>query len=348
MQATKLILTCGPGIYESPYGDVLVLDWERKRIIDKFRFKHNVYESSHKGLAGASWRGDELLVAAECELLELAVAPLRLKRTRSFPFLNDVHHLSACNGRIWVCNTGLDCIEVLDEQWRVVETHDLLGAPLRRLRYSYTAAYDTVRRGYHTLRGWRRPYAHLSRRPLFRSTKKLLRTNAYRRKERELRFTLFRPHILHPNHVLPLDGDVWVTLCTTGEIVSLKTDKILTNGLGRAHDGIVAGNEHYVTDPKSNRLIVHEFDPTGPFLGKKKKEKIITASLGDGFLRGVAAVEDRVFVGLTVRRGPSGYCPRGRLVALDRTTLEPVDEWTLPEEYGTLIFSVLNGTHAYT
>lgn len=343
-----LLLTCGPGAEVAPYGDVVVLDWASKTVIDEFRYEHQVYEDSQKGLAGASWRGDgRLLATTECELLELDVAPLRLTGTRSFPFLNDVHHVAASEDRIFVCNTGLDCIEVFDCDWKLVDTIDLLGPISRRLRYSSTSLYYKIKRGYEQLRGWRPAYAHLSRRPLFPNTRKLLVRNAYRRKDRELRFSLFRPHILHPNHVLTLDDDVWVTINTTGEIVSLKSGRIIARGLGRRiHDGIVSDGEHFTTNANTNRVIVHEFQPDGPSLGVKRIDKCVMPRSG-GFLRGLAVIEDTVFVGLSARRGGAANHPAGRIVALDRATLQITDSWEIPERFGTAVFSVLDATNQY-
>jgi hypothetical protein len=343
---TRLLLTCGPGLHSTKHGDILVLDWKRKTILDSIRFQHSVYPESHKGLAGASWNGRKLLVAAECELLEFSVAPLRLAAARSFPYLNDVHHLAARNGRIWVCNTGLDCLEVYDSQWQLLETRDLLGSIMRRLRYSYTSLYFTIKRGYEQLRRWRQPYHHLPHSPALRNTRKLLRKNAYRRKESELRFSLFRPHILHPNHVLVLDRDVWITFNTTGEIASLESGRILASGLGRSHDGIVEGREHFVTDAGANRIVVHEFRPEVPDLGPKLREKIVTSSRSEGFLRGLAVKGDRIFAGLTVRRGPQ-QSQAARIIELDRRTLERVDEWSIPAEFGKSVYSILDATSAY-
>ena len=192
MQSTKLVLTTGPGINPTQHGDGLVLDWDRKQIIDKLRFTHGVYDNSHKGLAGGTWHGETLLVATECELLELSVAPLRLREVRSFPFLNDVHHLAAHGDRIWVCNTGLDCVEELDTQWQVLETHDLINFPGRRLRYAVRSLRETMWRGWQRIRYRQKRYPHLPVRPPFRNTRKLLVKNAYRKQDRELRYSFFR------------------------------------------------------------------------------------------------------------------------------------------------------------
>ena len=340
-------MTCGPGLRAGPHGDVLVLDWATKSILDELRFQHTVYPDSHKGLAGVSWYGDRLLIAAECELLECAIRPLRILQSRTFPFLNDVHYLAGAEDRIWVCNTGLDCVEVFDSRWNLLETRDLLGPLRRRLRYSKTSLYYVLKRGYEQLRGWRQPYAHLPDRPWLCNTRKLLISNAYRKRERELRFSLFRPHILHPNHIQVLDNDVWVTNNTTGEIVSLNQGTILTNGLGRAHDGVVEGEEHFATDCIENRVVVHEFQAQGPSLGKKIRDRVVTTCREEGFVRGVAAVDDRVYAGITVRRGCEDQYGSARIIELDRKTLRRIDEWEIPRRYGQQVYSVVDASRQY-
>lgn len=344
---TRLLLTTGPGLEQTPHGNILVVDWERKRIVDKYRYTHGVHERSQKGLAGAAWHNGGLLVATECELVEFTLCPLAVKQVRSFSFLNDVHHVVPYRNRIWVCNTGLDCVEELNAEWTPVNTHDLLGPVGRRIGYAMSSIRESLRTRYHTIRGWRKPYDHLSDRPLLPNTQKLLRRNAFRHKDRELRFSLFRPHIVHPNHLLSVNGEIWVTLSFSGQIVSLKDGRIVASGLGRVHDGIVADNEHYVTDADTNRLIVHEFDPNGPALVRRLMEKTITGQICEGFLRGVAVIGDRVFVGLTARRSAPDRWSRACVLALSRGSLKVLDEWVIPEEFGKMVFSILDATDVY-
>ncbi|NOX54762.1 MAG: hypothetical protein GXP27_10050 [Planctomycetes bacterium] len=73
----KILVTTGPGLEPRPDGYVLVIDWRQRRVIDYYRFNHDVYACSHKGLAGASVVDRVLYVAAEAELLRLELAPLR-------------------------------------------------------------------------------------------------------------------------------------------------------------------------------------------------------------------------------------------------------------------------------
>lgn len=341
------MITAGPGTEPTRHGHVLAVQWESKRIIDVFRFDHQVYHSSHKGCAGAALNGERLHVTTECELVELTLNPFALVARRTFPYLNDVHHLAVSQDRFWVCNTGLDCIEELDANWRLLATHDLIHLAGRRMHYAALAFRQSVKKGVERLRGWRKPYEHLSHGPLLRNTRKLLMQNAFRRGERDLRFCLFRPHVLHPNHALLVDGDVWVTLWSTGEIVSLRDGTLLAGGLGRPHDGVIFDRLHYTTDCQSCRLVVHEVDAGCGRLGKKTQDVSIGNASDAGYLRGVAAVGDRVFVGLSRHRRSAGDPGGARIVALDRRSLQPVDQWTLPSECGNAVFSILDGSRHF-
>ena len=191
-------------------------------------------------------------------------------------------------------------------------------------------------------------YEHLTQRPAFRNVVKLLRPSAYRINGHEHRFSDFRPHLLHPNHVSLVNDELWVTLWRTGEIVNLHTGNVLANDLGRPHDGLVFEDTIYITDCRMNRLIVHQFDHAAGSIGKRIADRTITKQVSDGFLRGVSVAGDFVFVGLTARRGASAEFQIARIVALDKKTLEPTDEWIVPENYGRQIFSILDASHIYS
>lgn len=338
----KLIVTVGPGFSPTPHGHLLLLDWQARKVVAEFSYAHRVYSQSHKGLTGASWYGERLLVATEAELLEFSVAPLRLIESRSFHFLNDVHHLAACGDRIWVCNTGLDCVEELDAAWQPVATHHLVKPFGRHWLQILETLRSDIRKSWNRLRGRYDFYSHLTERPVCPNVVKLVWQNAYRRNRRELRYCDFRPHVLHPNHVLPLEDDVWITLFRTGEIVSLRRGVTVARGLGHPHDGIVSGDELFVTDCQSNRLMVYQIDASKQTVGPCVAVRSITRHLSEGFLRGVVAVGDRVFVGLTARRGRPTNFESARIIALKRQSLEPVDEWIVPAKFGRQVFSILD------
>jgi len=343
----KLILTLGPGTSPQAHGDVVVLDWNKREIIDAHRYTHRVYQQSHKGLSGASWHGPNLLVATEAELLEFEVAPLRVVNNHTFGFLNDVHHLVATDDRIWICNSGADCVEELNPQWQPVETHHLVRRFGRQPAELLRLMRDDARKSWWRLRGRYDFYTHLTDRPAFRNVVKLLDEKAYRKNGRELRYSDLRPHVLHPNHLQAMGDDLWITLWRPGKIVSLRNGKTLVSQLGRPHDGIAFGDEFYVTDCQDNRLLVFEFDQATLTIGERIAEKTVTDTIEQGFLRGVCVKDDTVFVGLTARRGAPANARSARVVALDRRTWNVRDEWAVPQEFGLNIFSILDAGSAY-
>jgi hypothetical protein len=336
--APRLVLTLGPGLKPARHGDLVVLDWTSREVVDHIRYEHRVYYESHKGLAGASWNGSRLLVATEAELLEYGFEPLRLVGVHSFRYLNDVHHIAAADGRIWVCNTGLDTLEELDAEWRPVRTHDLIVPFGRRRRFILDLLRADARKSWNRLTGRAQSYEHLTHRARFPNLVKLIQPGRYRESGRDLRSWDFRPHVLHPNHVLPRGDDVWVTLLHTGEIVSLRTRAVIVDDLGHPHDGILVGDSLFVTDCGANRLIVI----SGLSHGRRERREVhITQRLEEGFLRGVAVAGGYVFVGLTARRNSTDAYRKARVCVLDAGSLRVLDVWEAPLEYGTSLFSIL-------
>jgi len=342
----KLLVTTGPGLQPGPDGYVLVVDWQCRRVIDRWRFTHSVYRQSHKGLAGASVAGGTLLVAAEAELLKLEMAPLRLVDRRTFRFLNDVHHISVSDGRIWVCNTGLDCLEEFDAEWRLVQTHDLIRPFGRKARHLARLLPHDMRKSWRWMTGHYDYYQHLPYRPPFRNVAKLLRPGVYRNNGRDLRKCDFRPHFLHPNYICPVGDDIWVTLFFSGEVVSLKQKCVVLSGLGRPHDGVVVDGWHYVTDCAANRVVVRQ-KPDHDRPARTIAERRVTNDLSEGFLRGICPAGEYVFVGLTARRGAPDPYRAARIVMLHAGTLEFVDQWVVPEKYGLGLFSIVDVTELY-
>jgi hypothetical protein len=190
-------------------------------------------------------------------------------------------------------------------------------------------------------------YEHLTDRPFLSGVAKLFRENAYRAQDRDLRFCDFRPHVLHPNHILPVGDDIWITLLMTGELISLRSGLVLASDLGRPHDGIVAGDEFFLTDCASNRVIKYEFDADTMRLGLRIAEGEVTACKQQGFLRGLVVVGDTIFAGLSARRGASAEFRTARIVALDRKSLVPIDTWVVPDKLGRGVFSILDVSRSY-
>lgn len=336
---TILYVTAGPGLATAPHGDLFALDWDRKEIVEHLRCPLEIHAASHKGLAGASRAGDRLWLANEGEILEVATSPLRILRRITHPCFNDVHHVCESAGRLWVCNSGLDSVEEFDLTGKHLTTHELIGPFGRGFGHVAQLLWNDATKSLKRLGGRFKHYAHLGHRPPFRNLRKLVSYRGFRASRADWRHSDLRPHVLHPNHLLPVGDDLWVTLWRTGEIVSLKTRRVMASGLGNPHDGVFCGDDFYVTDCKANRLLAYVRRPDGTL--QLRKETCVTGHLTEGFLRGAWAIGDRIFTALTARRGAPPEYRQGRILALDRSTLAVRDVWTVPAELGSGLFTLL-------
>lgn len=68
-----------------------------------------------------------------------------------------------------------------------------------------------------------------------------------------------RPHDCHPNYVIKLDGDLWVTRCKQEDAFNLRTHKCIDISGEKAtsvHDGIISGDKIYYTTVDGCLVIV--------------------------------------------------------------------------------------------
>ena len=343
----KLLITLAPGLEYGPHADIIVVDWNSKQIIDKFRYDHRFYKESHKGFAGATIYDGRLIASTEVELVQLDLAPLRLHDSRSYDYFNDVHDVKVAHDRIWVCNSGLDCVEEFDLQLNYLKSHYLVRHYGRDRRYLTQLMMVDLKRSWGKVVGSYEYYSYLTQGTRFRNVKKFFWPSGYRQSGRDLRYMDFRPHFLHPNHLQPVGNDIWVTLFSTGQIVSLREKKVLAENLGRPHDGIISNGRAYITDCKNRRVVIHEFNETTQTLGASLLDHQLPQQTCDGFVRGLAPFADRLFVGLTAKRGTPEPQRFARVASLRPDTLEPTEQWQIPNEFGNAIFSILDVSQYY-
>lgn len=338
----KLILSLSSVLEASSFGKLAILDWEKREIVDQFTYQHRVFDRSNKGIAGCSWRGNRLLAVTEAEILEVDVNPLRLAESRTFRYLNDCHYAVAGPSGAWVCNTGNDCLEEFAPDWSLRKTHFLFQRFGRERRHLKHLAWLDYRKSWGRFRGTLYSYPHPTYRPFMRNVVKYFRPAHYRNSDADLRFYDFRPHALHPNHAALVGDDVWITLWNTGQLVSLKTGRVLLDDLGWPHDGLIDRDQFWVTDCMHNRVLGFRFDRATNTLGEKVVERVVTTRWHEGFVRGLAAMGDSLFVGLTVNRGYEVESDKFlRIRRLERKTLETLDEWVCPPELGQGVYSIL-------
>ena len=168
-----LLLTLGPGTVSAETAFIIVIEWPSWRIVDAVKRKSQLYETTPVGFAGASLDADEVFVTTEAEVLRFGLSPLRVRQITTNTFLNAVHHVVSTKRGIVVVNTGLDCLELFDRQFKHQGT--ILLTPLfdANLGYLLYLLRDDILRSLGRLRKNRYLYRHLKHRVPCRNILKL-------------------------------------------------------------------------------------------------------------------------------------------------------------------------------
>ena len=341
--ASYLLLTLGPGTVVGDSAYMIVVEWPSWRIVEKFKRKHTVYETTHKGFAGANLFQDQLFVSTEAEILTCSLAPITIQDLFTDSYLNDVHHVAVTENKVVVVNTGLDCLEIYNRSWQLQTTISL--APHYRFnpRYLWKLFLLVIRKS-RSRRSEQYLYKHLETRAVLPNIRKWLSPLGLRYSSKDLRHFDSRPHFVHPNHVTIHNSEYWVTLLGPGQILRVPDGKVLASGLGRPHDGIRVDDDFFVTDCKNSRFL--KFEICNEIPGQKRFEVKVFASNGEGFLRGLAIIGENAFLGLSALRGSKNFS-QGRVLRVGRDSGGLLESWAIPGEYGNNIFSIVNVSEYY-
>lgn len=341
-QTTYLLLTLSPGTVSAETAFIAVIEWPSWRIVDVLEKKNTIYKVTHKGFAGAHLDTDGVMVTAEAEILRLGLAPLVIKQVVTHPFLNDLHYAAPTDQGVVVVNTGLDCLELFDRQFHHQSTIPLIPLFSTDLSYLPSLLRECIKKSWRRRRGDYR-YKHLNHRIPFANLLKWVAPMGIRQRGLDIRYYDFRPHFLHPNHVVVHGDTYWVTLWGPGVVIRIPDGQILASKLGRPHDGIIADSDYIITDYREGRIIIFNMEEDRP--GCIRLVKGIVEST-KGFLRGIAAVNGRLFAGVSAHRNEKKF-PYARVLVLDHSTCEIQEDWTVPAEFGNSIFSILDVTPFY-
>ncbi|RMF55749.1 MAG: hypothetical protein D6748_14850 [Calditrichaeota bacterium] len=340
----KLLLSCGPGLENKNNSHIIVVDWKSKEIIDQHESFHQVLSSSHKGFTGGHIYDKNLVVANEVEIFIYELAPLKLLFRTTNRLFNDLHYVTQIDSKFYICNTGLDTIEVFDKDFKHLQTIPLIkqfGFKFFHLCRLFSDNFKRWRNKKLNKLGY---YDHLQDNIWGKNIRKLVNPLCFHNSQRDLRFHDLRPHLLHPNYLFKYNGDIWVTLWRGGGVMSLNNGRFLVKESGwpkdALHDGVLDKSTFFLTDAQNNRLLIY----------KQAKDSIefqpihridITDAREEGFLRGLCVTTKSIFLGLSARRNSYKW-PFARVLEYDRESLQKVDEWIIPEKYGKMIYSVLD------
>lgn len=70
---------------------------------------------------------EKLYLCTRTEILIYSYPELDLLKVISLPFFNDIHHVKTFEGKLFVANTGLDMVVILDENGQPVRFINVLG-----------------------------------------------------------------------------------------------------------------------------------------------------------------------------------------------------------------------------
>ncbi len=251
-----------------------------------------------KGFAGGCWLDDStLLVCSFNALHRIDARSWRETGRLAQSDFNDLHHASydAETGHIFVCNTGLDAIEVFDTSGRFVGRHATSPAWFERERMEGQAVERAM---YPELlsAGWAG-----TREPIARTRP----TGEYYGDACDQLFhrSVVRDY-LHPNHVVAVDGKLAVTMLATMEVRCLRTMQCLIRTDGHPHDGQLEGDRFWTT---TTRGVVTAWDRKSGEPWQACERYDVFATGFTGWCRGLMVYPDQVIVGLTQIRAAPQY-----------------------------------------
>ncbi len=244
-----------------------------------------------KGFAGGSLGADGLLyVAAHAAVVRIDPDRALVTGVLHQPCMNDLHHVAALGDRLYVANTGLGAVDVLDREGRFLGSHALLPAWANARRIGgedFPAEAPPVRPDWSG--GPPAPWSQAREKDAYHATDR--RSAPFHR--------LKVPDHLHVNHVARLGGRLLATCFADGALRDLAGFDVAARLDGHfLHDGIAHRDAFWLTAIHGS---VIELD-AGTLRERRRIDAFATGH--HGWCRGLAVTDDHLAVGLTeVRRG---------------------------------------------
>ncbi len=242
----------------------------------------------NKGFTGAAWLDGDLLVCSFDAVWRFGQNGKLLGRIHQ-PDANDLHDVAVlANGRIAVCNTGLDAVDLFDADGRFVGrcafTPAWFEAERQRGFAVDRADFPQVLRA-----GWSSQAMARFVRPEGGYYSGADAQPFHRRKVRDY---------LHPNRVVEFAGRLAVTMLATCEVRCARSFERLAEIPGHPHDGVVLDGRLFVTTTDGRIVAVCD--------DGSLEVVVDTAHTGhSGWCRGLAVARDCIAVGLSeIRRSP--------------------------------------------
>jgi len=266
-----------------------------------------------KGFTGAAWSGDAgtstLLVCGYCALYHVAAESWAVDAIWHQPCWNDLHHVAVADERVYVVNTGLECVDVLTKEGQFVGSYALHPGWLSAARQAGYAAARADLPALRDARWWQGKTLPASEEP---STEYYSRRDGDGTGSDSAPFAVRKVRdYIHPNHVAIHNDRLLVTRFLDRSIGDLSSFRpIIAETPGLPHDGLVVGDRFWITCV--NGLVVAYALDEGRVTGREVERIDVFATGHTGWCRGLAVTSEHVIVGLTaIRRMPrERWCER--------------------------------------
>jgi hypothetical protein len=295
---------------------IQVINWNKKKIVKEITYKppsENIGDGLSLQFKGATIYLDKYYVVTNTETLRYNLSSWELEEVHSLPSFNDLHGVLIADGLIYVCNTGLEMIQVFTLDWELVKEINLGSIPVWD-RFDKSQDYRRI--------ATTKPHeVHVNH--LFEMDGNIWATRGQKQDAINLGYPSERIHF-NAN-----SGDEGVVLC---------------------HDGIVRDNYVYFTcvngqllfADRDNQNKVERIDLN---LAKPGSEKL-------GWIRGLEIVENFAFIGSSKIRGSKfkeytkWFLP-GSLVSMPSSIIQFdlndrkfLDHYELEKQKGQALFTI--------
>lgn len=218
-----------------------------------------------KGFTSGCVVDDVAYICGFNEVYRISTHDFKVEALLSRDDFNDLHHVSAHDGQLWIANTGLDRVDVFSSSRQYLGGYALIPSQEER----------------------NRALAALPDDPYF----------AQERVDRPVHLRRL-PDRIHPNHIAFFGGRVLVTRFAEKSIQDLGTMRTVLETPGHPHDGFVDGDTLWMTC--TNGLIIAcQWSPCGSRLEERRRINTFALTGRWGWCRGLWVGEDRLLVGLT-------------------------------------------------
>jgi hypothetical protein len=313
---------------DSCEGRLLEVDLDRGDVTTRLRFIPPApLRVPAKGFTGACWLGapgtSTLAICCHAALLLVDPPSWQVRELWHQPCMNDLHHVSVLDDRVYLVNTGLEAVDVFSVEGRFLASHALHPGWISASRQNgRTIPRDElgdrldVRWAPGALRATRPAEQEPTLEPAITHAAAETVDHAvgvgsyygpdghepfHRRKLRDY---------FHPNHVRPTGRQLLVTRLldrSVWDLFSLRP--VIESTPGLPHDGLIDGDRFWITCV--NGLVVAYAMEHGMLTDREVERLDVFAETGHtGWCRGLWVTPEYIVVGLTEIR--EGRMPRHR------------------------------------